>query len=167
MSYFNNLPEIYYNFMVNGQDKLFIVRDITANVRPLKETLDNITLYDLYDIIDGETPEIVSSKFYGSPNYHWAIMIANQRYDYLNEWPLPYDRLVQYCIDKYGEGNIYATHHYEDENGFVVNSNYPAATPIDNITHEGRINESKRRIKLVSLQIVQQMVSEFEGLMNV
>ena len=151
--------------MVNGDDKMFIVRDITANVRPLKNTLDNITLYDLYDIIDGETPEIVSNKFYGSPNYHWAIMMANQRYDYLNDWPLPYDRLVQYCIDKYGDGNIYDTHHYEDEVGFVVNSDYPSATPIDNITYEERINESKRSIKLVSLQIIQQMNSEFERLM--
>jgi len=165
MSYFNNLPEIYYNFMVNGDDKLFIVRDITANVRPLKNTLDNITLYDLYDIIDGETPEIISNKFYGSPKYHWAIMMANQRYDYLNDFPLPYERLVQYGIDKYGEGNIYDTHHYEDENGFVVNSDYPSATPIDNITYEERINESKRTIKLVSLQIIQQMNSEFERLM--
>ena len=165
MSYFNKLPEIYYNFILNGTEKLFIVRDITANVRPLKNTLDNITVYDLYDIVDGETPEIISHRFYGSPKYHWAIMIANQRYDYLNDWPLPYDRLVQYCIDKYGDGNIYDTHHYEDENGFVVNSDYPAATPIDNITYEDRINESKRTIKLVSLQIVQQMSSEFERLM--
>jgi hypothetical protein len=165
MSYFNTLPEIYYNFILNGTEKLFIVRDITANVRPLKNTLDNITVYDLYDIVDGETPEIISHRFYGSPKYHWAIMIANQRYDYLNDWPLPYDRLVQYCIDKYGDGNIYDTHHYEDENGFVVNSDYPAATPIDNITYEDRINESKRTIKLVSLQIIQQMTSEFERLM--
>ena len=165
MSYFNNLPEIYYNFIVNGDDKMFIVRDITANVRPLKNTLDNVTLYDLYDIIDGETPEIISNKFYGSPKYHWAIMMANQRYDYLNDWPLPYDRLVQYCSDKYGENDIYATHHYEDENGFVVNSDYPSATPIDNITYESKINESKRTIKLVSLQIIQQMNLEFERLM--
>lgn len=165
MSYFNNLPEIYYNFIVNGDDKMFVVRDITANVRPLKNTLDNITLYDLYDIIDGETPEIISNKFYGSPKYHWAIMIANQRYDYLKDWPLPYDRLVQYCSDKYGENDIYSTHHYEDENGFVVNSDYPSATPIDNITYESKINETKRTIKLVSLQIIQQMSSEFERLM--
>jgi hypothetical protein len=163
MSYFNTLPEIYYNFVLNGTEKLFVVRDITANVRPLKNTLDNITVYDLYDIVDGETPEIISHRFYGSPKYHWAIMIANQRYDYLNEWPLPYDRLVQYCVDKYGD--IYDTHHYENENGFVVNSDYPAATPIDNITYEDRINESKRTIKLVSLQIIQQMTSEFERLM--
>lgn len=165
MSYFTKLPEIYYNFLLNGVDKLFIVRDITANVRPLKNTLDNITLYDLYDIIDGETPEIISQKFYGTPNYHWAIMIANQKYDYLNDWPLPYDRLVQYCIDKYGEDNIYDIHHYEDENGYVVNSDYPLATSIDNITYEGRINETKRSIKIVSLQIIQQMNSEFEKLM--
>ena len=101
MSYFDKLPEIFYNFPIGGSERMVIVRDITANVRIYKTVLDNITLYDEYDIVDGETPELVSNKLYGSPQYHWAIMIANQRYDYLNDWPLPYDRLVQYCIDKY------------------------------------------------------------------
>lgn len=166
MSYFDKLPEIFYNFPIGGSERMVIVRDITANVRIYKTVLDNITLYDEYDIVDGETPELVSNKLYGSPQYHWAIMIANQRYDYLNDWPLPYDRLVQYCIDKYGEGNIYDIHHYEDENGYVVNDDYPSATPIDNITYESAINESKRRIKIVSLTIIQQMTDEFVKLMK-
>ena len=166
MSYFDKLPEIFYNFPIGGSEKMVIVRDITANVRIYKSVLDNITLYDEYDIVDGETPELVSNKLYGSPQYHWAIMIANQGYDYLNDWPLPYDRLVQYCIDKYGEGNIYDIHHYEDENGYVVNDDYPSATPIDNITYESAINESKRRIKIVSLTIIQQMTDEFVKLMK-
>jgi hypothetical protein len=166
MSYFDKLPEIFYNFPIGGSEKMVIVRDITANVRIYKSVLDNITLYDEYDIVDGETPELVSNKLYGSPQYHWAIMIANQRYDYLNDWPLPYDRLVQYCTDKYGEGNIYDIHHYEDENGYVVNDDYPSVTPIDNITYESVINESKRRIKIVSLTIIQQMTDEFVKLMK-
>jgi len=166
MSYFDKLPEMFYNFPIGGSEKMVIVRDITANVRIYKTVLDNITLYDEYDIVDGETPELVSNKLYGSPQYHWAIMVANQRYDYLNDWPLPYDRLVQYCMDKYGDGNIYAIHHYEDENGYVVNDDYPMATPIDNITYESAINESKRRIKIVSLTIIQQMTDEFVKLMK-
>ena len=79
---------------------------------------------------------------------------------------MPYDRLQQYCMDKYGEEAIYSIHHYEDENGYVVNDDYPLATPIDNITYEERINESKRRIKLISKGIIQQMINEFSKLMN-
>jgi hypothetical protein len=79
---------------------------------------------------------------------------------------LPYDRLVQYCKDKYGDENIYQTHHYEDENRYVVNDDYPLAIPIDNITYEERINEEKRRLKIVSKGIIQQMMNEFRNLMN-
>jgi hypothetical protein len=166
MAYFNKLPEMLYNFQIGDKERMVIVRDITANVRIVKAVLDSITLYDEYDVVDGETPEIVSEKIYGSPEYHWAIMIANLRFDYLNDWVMPYDRLVQYCTDKYGEGETGSIHHYEDENGYVVNDDYPLATPIDNITYESRINESKRRIKIVSKPIIQQMVNEFDTLMN-
>ena len=91
MAYFNKLPEMLYNFQIGDKERMVIVRDITANVRIVKAVLDSITLYDEYDVVDGETPEIVSEKIYGSPEYHWAIMIANLRFDYLNDWVMPYD----------------------------------------------------------------------------
>jgi hypothetical protein len=166
MAYFEKLPEMLYNFPVGDTEKVFVVRDITANVRVIKNVLENVTLFDEYDVVDGETPEIVSEKIYDTPDFHWAIMIANNRLDYLNDWLMPYDRLQQYCIDKYGAEALYSIHHYEDENGYVVNDDYPLATPIDNITYEERINESKRRIKLISKGIIQQMINEFSKLMN-
>ena len=166
MAYFNNLPEIFYNFPVGDSEKVFVVRDITANVRFIKEVLTTVTLYDEYDIVDGETPEIVSQKLYGSPGYHWVIMLANERYDYLKDWVLPYDRLVQYCEDKYGVDNIYYIHHYEDENQYVVNEDYPLATPIDNITYESRLNEDKRRIKVISQTMINTLSNQFSKLMN-
>lgn len=164
--YFSKLPEMYYNFPIKDRDTLMVVRDITANVRVVKEVLQNITLYDEYDIVDGETPEIISSKLYGSPLYHWALMVANDKYDYRNDFPLPYDRLEQFAKDKYGEDKIYDIHHYENEEGYVVNSDHPNATPISNLDYEDNVNESKRRIKVVSVQILQQIINEFELLMN-
>lgn len=164
MAYFSKFPELFYNFNVGGKDKLFILRDITVNFRILRQALENVTLYDEYDVVDGETPEIVSEKFYGNPNYHWIVMLANQRFDYVGDWVLPYDRLEQYCIDKYGETNIYHTHHYEDADGLVVNSDHPLATPISNIEYETRINESKRRIKIISKTLIQQLTDEFTKL---
>lgn len=161
MAYFNKLPEIFYNFPIGGKERVLILRDITVNFRILKKALENITIYDEYDVVDGETPEIVSEKLYDTPNYHWVIMIANQRFDYVNDWVLPYDRLEQYCKDKYGEDQIYHTHHYEDANGYVVNSDYPLATPISNIDYESTINESKRRIKIISKRVLQQLIDEF------
>lgn len=91
-----------------------LVKDITQNVRVRTEILSNITLYDEYDIREGETPEIIAEKVYGNPNYHWVVMLCNQRYDYIDDFPLTQYELDKYITEKYGAGNEYATHHFAD-----------------------------------------------------
>ena len=164
MAYFKNFPSIYYNFTVKGEDTFFILKDITVNFRVLKKALENVTIYDEYDVVDGETPEIVSQKIYGRSDYHWVIMLFNNRVDYLSEWVMTYDRLEQYCKDKYGEEEIYSIHHYEDAEGYTVDETYPSATPISNIDYEVVQNENKRRIKLISKRVLQQLIDEFTAL---
>lgn len=96
--YFKEFPEFLYDFRYAPHEtKTAIVKDITRNVRFRKEVLSNIAVYDEYDIVDGETPEIIAEKIYGNPEYHWIIMLANQRYDYLTDFPLPEPELVEAC----------------------------------------------------------------------
>lgn len=159
--YFKRIPTIYYPVTINGVKQYSILKDVTVNVRFIKEFLSNITLYDMYDIIDGETPEIISEKFYGTPLYHWIIMLVNERYDYLEDFPLSYQSLLDVVKEKYGEENIYATHHYENAEGYVVAQDYPLATPISNIDYEERKNETKRTIKIIDSAIVERVVDDF------
>ena len=79
--YFKDFPKFLYDFKYDNTDqtKMSVVRDITRNIRFRKEVLENYTLYDEYDIKDGETPEIIAEKIYGNPEYHWIIMLVNQR----------------------------------------------------------------------------------------
>jgi len=87
--YFKEFPVFLYDFKYGDfETKTHIVKDITRNVRFRKEVLDNIAVFDEYDIMDGDTPEIVAERVYGDPEYHWILMLANQRYDYLSDWPL-------------------------------------------------------------------------------
>lgn len=87
--YFKDFPSFLYDFNYgNGKTKTAVLKDVTRNIRFKKEILSNVALYDQYDIIDGETPEIISDKFYGTPEYHWIIMLANEKYDYLKDFPL-------------------------------------------------------------------------------
>lgn len=89
MSYFSNFPYFLYDFNYgNGVSRTNIVKDITKNIRFKKEILSNVALYDEYDIIDGETPEMIAEKFYGTAEYHWIVMLANDKYDYLADFPL-------------------------------------------------------------------------------
>ena len=86
--YFDKFPKIIYNFNINNKEELKVLTDITRNVRLRKEILSNITLFDMYIISDGETPEFIAEKIYGNPEYFWAVMLANDRYDYLTDFPM-------------------------------------------------------------------------------
>lgn len=152
---------MYYQFDINGQRVLKIVRDITHNVRFRKAILDQITLFDEYDIKDGETPEIIAAKYYGNSEYHWVIMLCNQRYDYINDFPMGTYALEQYIAGKYEDP--YAIHHYEKD-GLVVPQGTPGATSVSNYQYENDVNESKRRIKLISPQLLNQVIENFKSI---
>lgn len=100
-SYFKDFPQYLYDFNYGNKTKTSVVVDITRNIRFKREVLSNIALYDEYDIVDGETPEIIAEKFYGTPEYHWVIMMANEKYDYRNDFPLPDPVLIKHIQEAY------------------------------------------------------------------
>ena len=162
--YFENFSDMYYSYLTpDGETEYVLVKDITQNIRFKKEVLENVTLYEYYDIRDGDTPEIISEKFYGTPLYHWMIMLANQKYDYIEDYPLATRDLESVIDQKYGDTK-YDVHHYE-KNGFVVdNINYPDATPVSNYQNEFNENEKKRRIKIISPSLLNEIVKQFRDI---
>ena len=116
--YFKQFPKIFYDFPQDSTSTtLQVLTDITTNVRVRKQVLENITIYDEYDIQEGETPEIIAEKVYGDPELHWVIMLVNQRYDYLKDFPMTEYELREYMTNKYED--IYHIHHYEKD-GIIV-----------------------------------------------
>jgi len=162
--YFNNFNNMLYDFEINGERKLTLIKDVTKNVRIRTEILSNVTLYDEYDIMDGETPEIIAEKVYGSAEYHWVVMLCNLKFDWINDFPLPYVELEKYITQKYGAGNEDSTHHYIDNNGFIVDENNAEATSVSNRQYEETQNEAKRRIKLISPTLLNQILNSFDNL---
>lgn len=162
--YFRRFPAILYNFDIQptGDPTLKSITDITTNVRLRKVILENITLFDEYDIIEGETPETIADKIYGSAEYHWVIMLCNQRYDYIEDFPLSYQAFNRYVTEKYGN-SLFDIHHYEKD-GFIVESSVVGAQPVTNYDYEDKLNEQKRRIKLISPQLMGRILSEFKDL---
>lgn len=146
---------------LDTETKAVILTDITRNIRFRRDVLANITVYDYYDIVEGETPEIVAEKIYGNAMYHWIVMLVNERYDYLADWPLTQANLDQYVIDKYG-ANANAIHHYENANGIIVSSDYPSAVPYTNSNYEAEVNESKRRIKIISRDLISTILKNYK-----
>lgn len=99
--YFEKFPAIVYPFEIDGKTVYKKVTDITLNVRIFEILKQYATVYDEYDMLEGETPEIISEKAYGSPYYHWVIMLLNERYDYVNDFPMDQVTLDTYIKDKY------------------------------------------------------------------
>jgi len=98
---------------------------------------------------------------YGNAQYHWVIMLANERYDYLADWPMTQVALDQYVIDKYGD-QADAVHHYIDYDGFIVSSDIPGAASISNRQYEDKLNESKRTIKIISRDLISTILKNFK-----
>lgn len=165
--YFADFPKIYYNFIINGKEETRLIMDITKNVRLRKEVLSKVTLFDLYTILDGETPEYISEKIYGRADYHWAILLANDMYDYLNDFPISQHSLERVISDKYGEMHILDIHHYEtiiDGKVFIVDKNFIGNYSVTNIDYEYSINEGKRLIKIISPTYISQVAKELRAL---
>lgn len=93
-------------------------------------------------------------------------MLINEKYDYLEDFPLAYNVLFDIAVEKYGQNGIYDIHHYEDENGYVVSSNTPLARIVTNLQYEESLNETKRTIKIIDRAIIEKVVNDFVKLMK-
>ena len=120
--YFRNFEKGYYDLKGDGQQKL--VTDLMTRVKVREKVIDEISLYDTYDVPNGERPEDIAMKHFGSPLLHWVILISNGVTDAYYQWPLTLRAFEDYIKEKYD--NPEGIHHYEK-----VQSSGPQ-TSIDN-----------------------------------
>jgi len=159
--YFSKFPLDLYS--LDDLKSVQLITDILRRVTLTEKFKSDSVFFDEYDIKEGETPERLADKFYGDSNYHWLILHVNEIVDPRFDWPLTFYQLEQMVGSKYGVNNIQATHHYENVDGNWVNSNYPSATAISNFVYEERLNEDKRRIKILKPRFLVALETEFDN----
>lgn len=117
--YFKQFPKIGYSFDLSERGKLSAVTNIFARFKLRDSVLNNAYALYKYQYQDDDTPEIVSFKQYGDPQYHWIISAVNQILDPLFQFPLRRNALEKRIIKQYGYSSISeaysAIHHYEYE----------------------------------------------------
>ena len=96
--YFNYFPKTVYT--LNSLD-VETVTNITSRFGFEQSFKDNSAVYYEYDIQDGDTPEIIASKFYDSPERHWAVLMINNIVDPQFDWPLDQRTIISYINEKY------------------------------------------------------------------
>ena len=98
--FFNFYPTTAYTNS-NESTSYDIVTNIIARFAFEKSLKENSALFYSYDIQDGDTPEIIANKYYGSPEKHWIVMLFNDIVDPQYDWPLTDRNLIVYINDKY------------------------------------------------------------------
>ena len=100
MSYFNNFETIEYDFDGNGTNKS--IKNIAQYSTIISKNLDNVSFYSYYNILDGERPDNVSQKLYGTPSYYWSFFIVNDNLqNYWADWPKGSEPLRNYCEQEF------------------------------------------------------------------
>ena len=179
MSYFDKFPLIVYD--IKGDNKFKLVPDILRRVKLRSNLQEGAVLFDKYDVKEGENPEDVAFKWFGSADLHWVILLTNNVTDRYYDWPLSQPDFAEFLTDKYGAGNEDSAHHYElvrssgkttssgpsDYSHRVeVNSDETDAITVTNREYEERLQDQKRQIKLLSKSFLADFIEEFDILVR-
>lgn len=98
--YFNYFPTTFYNNS-NTSLALDTVTNIIARFSFEESLKENSAIFYPYDIQDGDTPEIIANKYYGSSEKHWIVLMFNDIIDPQYDWPLDQRTFISYVNDKY------------------------------------------------------------------
>ena len=106
-----------------------------------------------------ETIEALAERLYGDANLHWIIMLINDKYDYVNDFPLEQEALDTMITANYASPDATKWH---KKDGLVVDSTVAGAVAQTHRQYETEKNEAKRRIKIVTPTLANQIVREFK-----
>ena len=145
MSYFRELPDILYqsNLLHKVSSQEYIrIKNIFRRVKIQDWIQDNVQFFNKYTIRDGERPDTMAERLYGSPDRDWIVILTAGITNIRNDWPLSNYDLYRYVEAKYGT-DLNAVHHYEtievrDNKGRLilpagqrVDQNFTIPTPYD------------------------------------
>jgi hypothetical protein len=195
------MPSTYFSKFIplvypNRDDSLKVVSDIFFRAQFALEAKADASLYYEYEIKDSDSPEILAYKYYGSPSYHWIVLLANDMLDPLYDWPMSGVVFDRYLANKYGD-EINGIHHYETlqlvapddgygytagdtilDAGITCNSTFryayaggtfeapDAGIKVLNYDYEFKLNEAKRKIRLLDNKYLSDFIKNFDSLID-
>jgi len=160
MSIFQYYPKVAYK--VDNVDYIKAI-DITTSIKikDFFKTYRGIS-FSPYVVKDGERPDYVSFKFYGTPMYDWVILLSNDIYNIYDDWPKNTTTLNSYIEEKYGTiaSALGTIKYYYNSNNDIIDGTTWTSLPTNQrksesqYEYEVRRNINKSRIKLVKKELV-------------
>jgi len=192
MSYFRELPDLFYQSPLASRvsSREYVrVKNLFRRVK-LRDDLQNVfTLFNKYEIDEGERPDTVAEELYGSADLDWVVMLTAGIINVRDQWPLSDRDLYDYSLNKYGDDlnsvRFYETTEVKDSSGRlilpkgkVVDSNFSIPNPdsptanlnpvtgISNYEYEVRNNDSKRLIYILKPEYLQLYLNDLRRIMQ-
>ena len=155
-----------------------------------------ITAFNYYYIEQGMRPDMVAKSLYDDSELDWVILSTNNIMNVRDQWPLEDNDLYEYMLEKYGsEAGIGSVHHYETKKivdeynrvvipaGLEVDSNFSleylnysnqtiivsssqVVSEITNYQYEVKLNDEKRKIKVLRPQFLPLFLSNHKNIMK-
>lgn len=185
MLYFQKFPTVNYRTteVINGLPQQFVrgVPNMTLQFKVDYAAGD----YDWYTVTDRDRADTLAAQWYGSSEYTWVILLANDMKD-LYDWPMDTLQFHRYMAKKYetSHGALdgvaasrLAVYQYlwtdpETNQELVVDATFygspvlGARRMVTVYENEDTINETRRRIKRLSLPTFQSFVEQFNLLVR-
>ena len=178
-NYFRNIPKVKYDINGAEPNKFLNVTNIMKRISFKPSVIEDITDYYPYRVKDGERPDILSFQKYGTVAYAYLIMLINDIYDPLFDWPLSSQQFEKYLINKYGRVSAAmgtTKYYYQIIRAEVARTGTSERIPavkfiVDQTTYdalgtgdrstqsqyewEDELNDNKRDIKLINAAFIQ------------
>ena len=98
--YFKNIASVPIDIDASGN--LDLMKNLTARAKLSDELINNIGYYETVEIVDGERPDHLSQRLYGSDEFHWTFLLLNPQIKNIwDDWPMSSGQLIDYCVNKY------------------------------------------------------------------
>jgi hypothetical protein len=187
--YFSLVPNISYDekpisYPFSESDYI-TAKNFFRRYRINDDVFSYAVIFSKYTIVDGDRPDTLADKLYGSPFYDWTILITNNMVNAQHDWPIsnyaltkkleaefddPYGTIHHYetyGIGQYKEGltvdeTFYNKQHKLNINGsMVVKNGNEVCRPVTIAEHYTTENEKKREIYLLKPAYFRQFVDDF------
>lgn len=191
MGYFRELPNLQYQSFLSEKTSSYdylLVKNLFRRAKLVDEAYDYTTVFIKYQIEEGERPDTVANKLYGSSDLDWVVLVTAGIIHVRDEWPLSYYELYNYVENKYGSElnsiKFYETTEVRDSSsrlilpaGKVVNKTFTIPDPnnplltlnpvnaITNYEYEMRKNAEKTTIYVLRREYLQQFLNDMRDLM--
>ena len=196
MGYFRELPNLQYQSPYTNRisSSTYVTAKNIFRRMKIRDDLKNIfSVFNKYEIDDGDRPDTVARDLYGKSNLDWVVLITANIINVRDEWPLSDKEVYDYTVSKDGLTEINEIHHYETKeiknsrgvvvlrSGEIVGADFSVSyydgrnittTPsntvrgVTNYEYEVRENAKKRSIDILRPEYLQQFLNDIRNEMT-